>query len=127
VGECVTKPLPTGDQTHHFQCIKWESYVASPKIGTPSCFFPFVASPSFVLLGGFQGTEGGALANHELPNQKFADKHQLFMYYDLAQQRCLPICANLWIPSTTASLLLKPEALCCPSKMVLAQNFDTIC
>jgi len=29
------------------------------------------------LAGGFQGT-GGAPANHELPNQKFSDRHQLF-------------------------------------------------
>ncbi len=81
----------------------------------------------FVLARGSQGTGGGPPANHELPNQKFANRHQLFMYYDLAQQWRLPICANLWIPSTAASLLLKPEILCCPNKMVLAQNFGTVC
>jgi hypothetical protein len=107
--------------------------VASHETITPSRSFPLVASLPFALARGSQGTRrwggggGSSLANHELLNQKFADKHQLLMYYDLAQQRRLPICANLWIPSTTTSLLFKLEILCCPSKMVLAQNFGTIC
>jgi hypothetical protein len=82
--------------------------VASLETGTPFHFFPFTASPPFVVIGGSQRTRG-VLTNHELLNQKFTNKHQLFMYYNLAQQWCLPICANLWIPSTTANLLLKPE------------------
>jgi len=36
--ECVTKPAPTRDQTHHLQHIEWENYVASPETGTPSHF-----------------------------------------------------------------------------------------
>jgi hypothetical protein len=119
VGECVAKPHPIGDRTHHLQRIEWESFVASFKTGTPSLSFPLTISPPFVLVGGSQGTKG-APTNHELLNQKFADKHQLFMYYNLAQQWHLPICANLWIPFIAASLLFKPKTLCCPSKMVLA-------
>jgi len=83
--------------------------VASPKTRTPSHSFPLVASLPLALARGFQRTEVTP-TNHELPNQKFVDRHQLFMYYNLAQQQRLPICANLWIPSTTASLLLKLEA-----------------
>jgi len=30
--------------------------VASPETGTPSCFFPLVASPPFALVEGFQAT-----------------------------------------------------------------------
>jgi hypothetical protein len=130
VGECVAKPLLIGDQTHHLQCIEWESFVASLEIGTPFHSFPLAASPPFVLVGDSQGTQG-APANHELSNQKFTDRHQSFMYYNLAQQRCLRICANLWIPFAMASLLLKPEAqvwnFMLPNKMVLTQNFGTIC
>jgi len=106
VGECVAKPLATRDQIHHLQCIKWESSMASPEIGTPSRSFPLAVSPPLALARGSQGTRG-ALANHELLNQKFADRHQLFMYYDLTQQRRLPICVNLWIPSTTASFCVQ--------------------
>jgi len=51
--------------------------MASLEIGTIADSFPLTASPLFVLVGGFQGTRG-APANHELPNQKFADRHQLF-------------------------------------------------
>ncbi len=82
VGECVAKPPPTRDRTHHLQRIKWESFVASPEIGTPSCSFPFAASLPLALAGGFQGTRKGAPTNHELSNQNFADKHQLF-YWDV--------------------------------------------
>jgi len=35
-------------------------------------------SPPLVLVGGSQGTGGGALANHELPNQESVDRHPLF-------------------------------------------------
>jgi hypothetical protein len=108
VGECVAKPLPIGDWIHHLQCIEWENFVASLETRTPFRFFPLAVSPLFALAGGFQGTRG-ALANHEIPNQKISDRHQLFMYYDLAQQWRLPICANLWIPSTAASLLLRAK------------------
>jgi len=83
--------------------------VASLKTGTPSHSFSLAASASLALAKGSQGT-ARAPANHELSNQKFANKHQLFMYYDLTQQQRLPICANLWILSTTASLLCKPKA-----------------
>ncbi len=89
--------------------------MASPETKTSSRFFPLMALLSFTLAKGSQGTDG-ALVNHKLLNKQFANKHQLFMYYDLAQQRCLPICANLWIPSTTTSLLFKLETLCCPAK-----------
>ncbi len=82
--------------------------MASPEIGTPSRSFPLAVSPPLALARGSQGSRG-ALANHELLNQKFADRHQLFMYYDLTQQRRLPICANLWIPFIVANLLLKPK------------------
>jgi len=74
VGECVAKPPPTGDRTHHLQHIEWESYVASLEIGKPSHSFSLVASPLFTLVEGSQRT-GGALANHELSNKKFANKH----------------------------------------------------
>jgi len=83
--------------------------VASLEIGTPFCSFPLAVSPLLTLAWGSQGTKGPP-TNHELSNQKFTDRHQLFMYYDLAQQQRLPICANLWIPSTIANLLFKPEA-----------------
>jgi len=108
VSECVAKPFPTMDRTHHLQHIKWESSVASPETGRLSRSFPFMASLSLALVGGVQGARG-APTNHELSNQNFVDRQQLFMYYDLTQQWCLPICANLWIPSTAANLLLKPE------------------
>jgi len=108
VGECVAKPPPTGDRTHHLQRIEWESSMASPETGTPSRSFPLAISSSLVLVKGFQET-GGVPANHKLLNQKFTNRHQLFMYNNLAQQQCLSICANLWIPSTTANLLLKLE------------------
>jgi hypothetical protein len=51
--------------------------MASLEIGTPSRPFSLAISLPFALVGGFQGTRG-ALANHELPNQKFANIHQLF-------------------------------------------------
>jgi len=51
--------------------------MASPKIGTPFPSFPFMISPPLALVGRFQRTEG-APTNHESPNQKFANKHQLF-------------------------------------------------
>ncbi len=51
--------------------------MASPEIGTPSYSFPLVVSLSLALARGFQGTRG-APVNHKLPNQKFADRHQLF-------------------------------------------------
>jgi len=51
--------------------------MASLEIGTLASSFQLTVSPSFALAGGFQGTRG-APANHELPNQKFADRHQLF-------------------------------------------------
>ncbi len=54
------------------------------KIGTPFWSFPFMASSPLALARGFQGTKG-ALTNHELPNQKFANRHQLF--YILLQDR----------------------------------------
>jgi hypothetical protein len=82
--------------------------MASLETGRLSRSFPFMASLSLALVGGVQGA-GGAPTNHKLLNQNFVDKQQLFMYYDLTQQWRLPICANLWIPSTTANLLLKPE------------------
>jgi len=82
VGECVAKPPPTGDRTHHLQRIEWESFVALAEIGTPSCSFPFAASLPLALAGGSQGTRKGAPTNHELSNQNFADKHQLF-YWDV--------------------------------------------
>jgi len=100
--------------------------VASLETWTPSRSFPLAALLPFALVGGFQGTRGSP-TNHKLSNKKFTNIHQLFMYYDLAQQRHLPICVNLWIPSTTTNLLLKLETLCCPNKMVLTQNSDTIC
>jgi len=51
--------------------------MASPKTITPFRFFPLVTSLPFALVGHSQGT-GGARTNHELPNQKFVDRHQLF-------------------------------------------------
>jgi hypothetical protein len=86
MGECVAKSPPTGDQIHHLQCIEWESSVASPEIGTPSHSFPLTTSSPLALAKGSQGIGGGAPTNHELPNQKFVERHQLFMYYDLAKQ-----------------------------------------
>ncbi len=44
----------------------------------PSSSFPLMASPLLALAEGYQGTRGEGLANHELSNQKFANKHQLF-------------------------------------------------
>jgi len=55
--------------------------VASPETGTPSRSFPLAVSLLLTLAGGSQGTKG-ALANHELLNQKFANRHQLF-YWDV--------------------------------------------
>jgi hypothetical protein len=53
------------------------SSITSPKTGTPFYFFPLAISPPLTLVGHSQGTRG-APTNHELPNQKFADRHQLF-------------------------------------------------
>jgi len=58
VGECIAKPPPTGDQTHHLQHIEWESSMASLETRTPSCSFPFAASPLLALARGSQGTRG---------------------------------------------------------------------
>jgi hypothetical protein len=55
--------------------------VASPEIRTPSRSFPLMASLPITLAKGAQET-GGALANHKLSNQKFANRHQLF-YWDV--------------------------------------------
>jgi hypothetical protein len=52
--------------------------VASVEPRTPFHSFSFAVSPPLALARVSQGTEGGAPTNHELPNQKFADKHQLF-------------------------------------------------
>jgi len=60
VGECVVKPPPTGDRTHHFQHIEWESSVASLEIGTSSHSFPLVISSPLILVGGSQGTREGS-------------------------------------------------------------------
>jgi hypothetical protein len=59
-GECEAKPPPTGDRTHHLQCIEWESSVASPETGTPSRSFPLAASLPLALVGGSQGRGGGS-------------------------------------------------------------------
>ncbi len=53
--------------------------MALPETGTPFHSFPFAASPLLTLAGGSQGTRGagGALVNHELPNQESADMSAL--------------------------------------------------
>jgi hypothetical protein len=58
--------------------------VASPKTGTSFRSFPFTTSSLFALAWGFQGTKGAPI-NHELPNQKFVNRQQLF--YILLQDR----------------------------------------
>jgi hypothetical protein len=60
-----------------FQRAEWESSMASPETRTLAGSFPLMVSSPLTLVGGSQGTRG-ALANHKLPNQKFADRHQLF-------------------------------------------------
>jgi len=60
VGECVAKPPPTRDRTHHLQHIEWESSMASPETGTTSRYFPLPASPLFTLAGKSQETRGGS-------------------------------------------------------------------
>jgi hypothetical protein len=53
--------------------------LASPKTGTPFCFFPFAASSLLTLAKVSQGIgEGGLPTNHKLSNQEVVDKHQLF-------------------------------------------------
>ncbi len=51
--------------------------MASPETITPFRFFPLAVSSSLALARGSQETKG-APANHELLNQKLANRHQLF-------------------------------------------------
>jgi hypothetical protein len=60
VGECVDKPPPTWDQTHHLQHIEWESSMASPETRTPFCFFPFVFLRCSLWLKALKGRGGSS-------------------------------------------------------------------
>jgi hypothetical protein len=115
LGECVAKPLPTrGSNSPPLAHRVRKLYGITWNRNTISLF----STCDFIVahFGWGLSRDEGASANHKLLNQKFANRHQLFMCYDLAQQRRLPICANLWIPFILASLLFKPETLCCPQQ-----------
>jgi len=120
VGECVIKSFLTRGWTHHLQHIERLEGLNSPPSAhrvrelcnniwnkntiSLFCTCGFIIARFHWVLKGL-----GAPTNHKLSNQKFANRHQLFMYCNLAQQRHLLICANLWIPFTMVNLLLKFE------------------